>query len=182
MTPVETAVTTAEELLRMPAGNMRHELVNGELITMAPAGAEHGEIAVAIAIRLGTYVREHRLGQTYSSDTGFVLSRNPDTVRAPDASFVKGERVVRVKEYFPGAPDLAIEVISPGDSYSEVEAKVREYLRAGSLMVIVIDPAERTATIRTPSAPTQYLSINDTLDGGDVVPGWRLPLRELFER
>lgn len=178
---VDVKLMTAEELLRMPDDDVRHELVNGELVTMTPAGEEHGDISMAIGSRLAQYVREQRLGKTYSSDTGFLLSRDPDTVRAPDAAFVRADRVVRLKEYFPGAPDLAIEVISPNDTYAEVDAKVREYLRAGAQIVIVINPRNETAAVHT-AAASKRLSIDDTLDGGDVVPGWRLPLRELFEQ
>jgi Uma2 family endonuclease len=108
-----------------------------------------------------------------------MLTRTPDTVRAPDVSFVRTEQLVDTDHFFPGAPDLAIEVISPSDSYREVRAKVREYIAAGAGMVIVIDPDDQTATVTTRERTTD-LTINDTLDGADVVPGWSLPLRELF--
>ncbi|HWS70911.1 MAG TPA: Uma2 family endonuclease [Thermoanaerobaculia bacterium] len=177
---VDARLMTAEELLRMPDDGMRHELVNGEVSTMSPAGEEHGGISQEIARQLGNHVRAQRLGKVYGADVGFVLSRDPDTVRAPDAAFVRADRVVHMKEYFPGAPDLAIEVISPNDTYTEVDAKVREYLRAGSQMVVVINPRNQSATVHTANGGT-HLSIDDTLDGGDVVPGWRLPLRDIFE-
>jgi len=177
---VDARLMTAEELLEMPDDGNRHELVNGELLTMTPAGEEHGGIGLAIAARLWNHVQTHRLGKAYNADTGFVLRSSPDTVRAPDAAFVRADRVVHLQQYFPGAPDLAVEVISPNDRYTEVEEKVREYLAAGSRMVVVIDPRRHTAIVHTPAA-TQRLSIDDTLDGADVVPGWRLPLRELFE-
>ena len=176
---VDTKLTTAEELLRLPRGVARYELIDGELITMSPSGAEHGDVAAKIGARLCNYVREHRLGKTYAAETGFLISRNPDTVRAPDASFVRADRVVHVRTYFPGAPDLAVEVLSPNDRASEVEAKVRQWLRSGTRMVMVVDPETRTATVHTPTA-TSRLSSGDTLDGGDVVPGWRLPLAEIF--
>lgn len=176
----DVTVMTAQDLLRTPDDGMRHELVNGELITMSPAGEEHGDISLTIGAALRQYVRERRLGKVYGADTGFVLSRDPDTVRAPDASFVRAERVRRRKDYIAGAPDLAIEVISPNDAYAEVDEKVREYLRAGTQMVIVVNPRYQTATVHTPSG-AKNLSIDDTLDGGDVVPGWRLPLREIFD-
>src|SRR5207253_1015488 len=140
----------------------------------------HGSISQEIARQLGNHVRAQHLGKVYGADIGFVLSRDPDTVRAPDAAFVRADRVVRMKEYFPGAPDLAVEVISPNDTYTEVDAKVREYLRAGAQMVIVVNPRNETAAVHTATGST-HLSIDDTLDGGDVVPGWRLPLRDIFE-
>jgi len=177
---IDARLMTAEELLEMPDDGMLHELVHGELLTMTPAKAAHGKIGMAIAFRLAHYVDEHRLGATFTSDTGFVLSRNPDTVRAPDASFVRAERNRFEDEFFPGAPDLAVEVISPSDRHGEVEQKVREYLAAGTQMVVVIDPRKQTAAVHTP-AGDQRLSIDDTLDGADVVPGWRLSLRDIFE-
>ncbi|HUP60830.1 MAG TPA: Uma2 family endonuclease [Thermoanaerobaculia bacterium] len=178
---VETKLMTADELLAMPDdGAHRHELVQGELITMSPAGFEHGVIAGRIALHLGSYVSERNLGIVISSDTGFVVARDPDTVRAPDVAFVRRERVAKTRKYFPGAPDLAVEVISPNDSFSEVYEKVLEYLRGGTRMVIVVDPDKQTAVVRTPASASD-LTITDTLTGGDVVPGWSLPLRELFE-
>lgn len=175
-----TKPLTADELLELPRGSERHELVNGELITMSPAGANHGDVAAVIGSHLHVYVREHRLGKTYAAETGFLLSRNPDTVLAPDASFVRSERVARLSKYFPGPPDLAVEVLSPNDTASEVEAKVRHWLQAGCRIVIVVDPEKKTVTVNTQQGTTR-LSDGDTLDGGDVVPGWQLPLRELFE-
>src|SRR5260221_13048162 len=105
--PVETKLTCAEELMAHPSSEARHELIDGELITMSPSGAEHGDVAAEIGARLRDYVRERRLGKTYAAETGFLISRDPDTVRAPDASFVRADRVVNVRTYFPGAPDLA---------------------------------------------------------------------------
>jgi Uma2 family endonuclease len=177
---VETKLMTADELLAMPDdGFHRYELVRGELLTMSPAGAKHSRIALRIAVHLANYVADKGLGQVFGADTGFVISRDPDTVRAPDASFVRAERYVDVEEFFPGPPDLAVEVISPSDRYTEVDAKVSEYLDAGTRMVIVIHPAKKTATVTT-RAGSSRLTINDTLTGADVVPGWSLPMRELF--
>ena len=171
---------TAEELLAMPDDGMQHELVRGELTTMAPAGANHGRVSARIAIRLGNHVETHGLGVTFSSDTGFILFRGPDTVRQPDASFVRHDRDLDDRGFFPGAPDLAVEVISPSDRFSDVQSKVLDYLRAGTRMVVVLDPVTQAATVHTRTATT-HLGIDDTIDGGDVVPGWKLPMRELFK-
>ena len=177
---VETKLMTADELLAMPDGfGQRHELVKGELITLSPAGWDHGVIAGRISHHLGQYAAARNLGTAPSSDTGYLIARNPDTVLQPDASFVRAERVISSRKYFPGAPDVAVEVISPTDRYTEVRAKVRDYLQAGARMVIVIDPDEQAATVSTRSG-TIELTIEDTLDGGDVVPGWKLPLRDIF--
>ena len=175
-----TKLMTADELLLLPPdAGKNYELVKGELVTMSPAGGDHGDIADIIYVSLGHYVRTHRLGRTYTSDTGFITTRNPDTVRQPDASFVTASRVVKTAKYIPFAPDLVVEVISPNDSYAEVEEKVDEYIAAGSRMVIVVNPRNRTALVGTVRGIAR-LTIDDTIDGGDVVPGWSLPMRELF--
>lgn len=180
MTVETTKLMTADELLAMPNdGIHRHELVRGELLTMSPSGAKHSAIALRIGAHLLTHVMARRLGMAYGADAGFIIKRNPDTVRAPDASFVRAERVVKTTKYFPAAPDLAVEVISPNDTYTEVRTKVREYLAAGTRMVVVVDIDEQVVTVNTSTGTTE-LTIDDTLTGGDVVPGWQLPLREIF--
>ena len=177
---VETKLMTAEELWALPNnGTHRYELVRGELITMSPSSATHSNVAGRIAAFLGSYILEQRLGQPYTADGGFLMTTNPDTVFAPDFGFVRAERVVQIDKFFPGPPDLAVEVISPSDTFNEVDEKVREYLAAGTRMVIVINPRNQSATVYTPTSTTR-LTIDDTLSGGDVVPGLALPLRELF--
>ena len=179
----QTKHISAEELLQMPDDGLRRELVNGELRTMTPAGHPHGRIAVRMTWPLAQHVEENGLGAVYAAETGFVLSRDPDTVRAPDVAFVRRERVEEVGEaggYWPGAPDLVIEVVSPDDAYADVEGKVSEWLRAGTRMVVVVDPSNRTARVhRSPTDVTTLLEDGE-IDGGDVVPGWRLPTRKIF--
>ena len=141
---------TAEELLRMPDDGLRHELVRGELRTMTRAGHPHGRVAMRVAWPLAQHVEENGLGAVYAAETGFVLETDPDTVRAPDVAFVGRERVEEVGEtggFFPGAPDLAVEVVSPGDTYAEVEGKVAAWLGAGTRMVIVVDPSSSVVRI-----------------------------------
>jgi Uma2 family endonuclease len=177
-------LTTADELLRLPDDGMRHELIAGELRTMAPAGSEHGWIAMNLGIPLGQYVRAHGLGRVYAAETGFLLTTEPDTVRAPDVAFVRQERVLaagRVSGYWLGAPDLAAEVISPNDTYTEVEDKVAVWLEHGARLVLVVDPRRRTVAVHCPGRPRRLLTENDVVDGGDAVPGWTLPVRDLFE-
>jgi len=150
---------------------------------MSPAGGRHGRIGARILSRLGSHVDSHGLGEVYNSDTGFRLFSNPDTVRAPDVAFLTREHAHEVGDtegFIPGAPDLAVEVISPTDSYVEVDEKVSEYLEAGTRMVIVVNPRRRVATVYRSPGDIALLTENDTLDGADVVPGWSLPLRELF--
>lgn len=175
---------TADELLAMPDDGFRYELVKGELKKMTPAGHHHGRFAMNIALSLGQYVKNNQLGKVYAAETGFILSQNPDTVRAPDAAFVRVDKVKEVQSktgYFPGAPDLAVEVLSPNDSYTEVEEKVMCWLDAGCRMVIVVNPQNRSVTTYRSRNEVKVLTESETLDSGDVVPGWQLPISQIFE-
>ena len=175
---------TAEELLRLPDDGMRHELIDGELRTMAPSGSEHGWIEVGVTVSLAQYVRANRLGRVFGAETGFLLAREPDLVRAPDAAFVRRDRVLAagdVKGYWPGAPDLAVAVISPPDLYTEVDEKVADWLTYGARLVLVVNPRRRVMVVYRPDHTVQVLTTGDLLDGGDVVPGWQLPVRDIFE-
>jgi Uma2 family endonuclease len=178
-----TQLGTAEELLRMPDDGFRYELVCGELRKMPPAGHVHGRLAATLTASLVRYVTANQLGAVYAAETGFILRRNPDTVRAPDVAFIRQQRVQEVGDvagYWPGAPDLAIEVVSPSDSYAEVEEKVFEWLEAGTLMVLVVNPRRRSVTVYRSLADIIVLTQNDALDGGDVVPGWTMPVKDIF--
>ena len=174
---------TAEELLRMPDDGLRYELVRGELREIPPAGSEHGYLALRIASRLEQHVDANGLGRTYIAETGFKLASDPDTVRAPDAAFVNRERVEkvgRVAGYWPGAPDLAVEVVSPGDTHAQVVEKALAWLEAGCRMVLVADPEQQTVTVYRSLDDIRILTGGDTIDGAEVVPGWKLPLAEIF--
>ncbi|CAA9399340.1 MAG: TsaB protein, required for threonylcarbamoyladenosine (t(6)A) formation in tRNA [uncultured Rubrobacteraceae bacterium] len=184
---VQTKTVTAEELLNMPDDGTRRELVRGELREMAPAGDEHGYLALRIASRLERHVDANELGRTYTAETGFKISSNPDTVRAPDAAFVNRERVEaagRVTGYRSGAPDLVVEVVSPNDRHSEVLDKALDWLEAGCFMVLVADPGRRTVTVYRSREDIRVLTAEagDVVDGVDVVPRWRLSLTEIFAR
>ena len=173
---------TAEELLRLSRGRSRYELVQGELFEMAPAGAKHGRSAVRANMLLGTYVQANQLGETFAAETGFILARNPDTVRAPDACFVSAERLPPGElpaSFLDIAPDLVVEVLSPEDTAGEVQQKVSEWLAAGTRLVWVIDPRRRSATVYRPLGDPQYLSENDVLGGEDVIPGFTCQVRDL---
>jgi Uma2 family endonuclease len=174
---VDTRVFTADELLQLPDDGWRYELVEGELRKMAPAGYEHGLIANRISARLFTYVEQHRLGQVPAAETGFTISRNPDTVLAPDVAFVRAERAADTRGFFAGAPDVAIEVVSPSDRYTEVAAKTRTYLRAGTLAVVIVDPEARIVEVHRPSGRTD---VSDVLTLEDVIPGWSMTLEDIF--
>ena len=178
-----TGVVTAEELLVMPDDGYRYELVRGELRKMAPAGARHSNIGIKVAVSLSNHVTANNLGTVFGADGGFLLERNPDTVRAPDVGFVRRERMEEtglVDGYWPGPPDLAVEVISPNDLYTEVAEKVEEWLKAGTRMVIVVDPRRRVVTVHRPGRESMTLAEGEVLDGDDVVPGWRMTLEDIF--
>ena len=174
---------TAEELLSMPDYGLRSELVKGEVRWMPPAGNVHGRLAVNVTAPLFQHVRENNLGTVFAAETGFKISADPDTVRAPDVAFVRRERVEAagdIEGFWPGAPDLAVEVISPGDLYTEVEEKVADWLQAGTEMVVVVNSRNKTVAVRRSASEIKILGNGDTLDGAEVVPGWSLPVRDVF--
>src|SRR5687767_3198613 len=159
---VERGLMTAEELLRLPDDGMRHELIRGELRTMPPAGWGHGRHSMRAAVSLDAYVEAHELGEVVGSDTGFVLTRTPDTVRAPDVAFVRRDRLPSSDAqagYYVGAPDLAIEVISPNDLYAEVNAKVAQWLAHGTRLAFVVNPRRLTVAVHRPGQPVRTLGI-----------------------
>ena len=175
MTTTATRLVTAEELLAMPDDGFSYELVRGELVKLMGTGLEHAYIADNCYGSIRDYVMSANLGRVFSSQLSYILARDPDTVRIPDLGFIRRERLDAVgviQGYFPGAPDLAIEVISPSNSYSDVAEKVFDYLEAGTLMVIVLEPRTHTVSVHRSPTDITILTEADTLDGGDVVPGW----------
>jgi Uma2 family endonuclease len=176
---------TAEELLRLPTGmDKRYELVRGELKTMSPAGSRHGRIALRIGALLDQFVRAQKLGEVLGAETGFTLRRNPDTVRAPDAAFVAAARVPAdglPVGYFPGAPDLAVEVVSPDDRAEEIKAKINEYFEAGARLVWIVYPETREVVVFRSARESVVLAGPEALDGGEVLPGFACRVAELFE-
>ena len=182
MATTTTNLMTAEELLDMPDDGYRYELVRGELRKMAPPGLYHGVNGSRIVETLLPHVRQNGLGEVPIPSPGFILSRDPDHVREPDVSFIRQERMDEVdytRRYFPGAPDLAVEVISPNDRYADVDEKVADWLDTGVRMVIVVNERNHTVKVYTP-AGMATLSESDMLDGMDVVPGWRMPVADIF--
>jgi Uma2 family endonuclease len=178
-----TQLMTADDLWNLPGDHMRHELVRGELRTMAPAGFDHGAVGSNLAGELRQFVKKNQLGVVVGPDTGFIVTRDPDTVRAPDAAFVRRARIPtpRPVKFWPGAPDLAVEVLSPSDTAFEVDEKVQEMLDAGTEELIVVNPRQKTVKIFRKGQTAVVLGITDTLENLSVLPGFRLPVTEIFE-
>jgi Uma2 family endonuclease len=182
MSTVASKLVTADELLAM--GDIgRCELIYGELVMMSPAGAEHG----VVAMRLGGFIREfverEKLGLVFAAETGFKLETDPDMVRAPDASFVRKERVRGSvpKGFFPGAPDLAVEVVSPDDTRRAVGEKVSCWLAHGTRAVWVADPAKMTVAVHHTGEKPIVFSLRQTLTDDHVPPGFELSLKRVFQ-
>lgn len=176
-------LVTADELMRMPDDGVKHELVEGRLITMTHAGSLHGRLAMRLGAAVDRFVEEHALGAVFAAETGFRLARDPDTVRAPDVSFVRKERLLEEglpDGYWPGPPDLAVEVQSPNNSVRELELKAQDYLRRGVQLVWVVFPKKRAVVVYRPDAVPASLGEHDALDGYDLLPGFRYPLARLF--
>jgi Uma2 family endonuclease len=175
---------TADDLLRLPSNGKRYELVDGELREMSPAGADHGFVALEAAFRLRLFLAEHPEigGRLFAAGTGFRLTRDPDTVRAPDVAYVAADQLARAR--VPGypdlAPDLVVEVVSPNDTASEIQAKIDQWLQAGARLAWVIYPATRTATVYRPDGTAQLLHEADALSGESVLPGFTCRLGDLF--
>ena len=182
--PPDGTVMTLEEFLALP-DSPRGELVDGVFYLVPPAGGPHGNVNSRLLTRLCAYVLEHDLGDVYDSSTAFVLRVGPKPlVRSPDVSFVaRGKDDPSIP---PGsvalAPDLAVETLSPSERPGEVQRKVNEYLDHGTALVWVIDPRRRTAAVHARDGSVRWLREDDSLDGGDVVPGFTVPLAFLFAR
>ena len=182
---VNTGLMTADELAQIPDDGMRYELVRGELRKMAPPFFPHGRQANRIHLSLGHHVMTQGLGEAFASEIGFRLAIQPDTVRAPDVAFLSNERLLAagdVAGYFPGSPDLVVEVISPNDRYTEVDEKVSEWLQYGARLVFVVNPRRKVVAVHRPGQPVTFLGIEDTLTADDIVPGWSLAVRDLFDQ
>ena len=176
-------LVTAEELLQMSQepGDVAHELVEGELVEMAPPGEIHADISAELAVRLRPYARQHNLGRVFV-ELGFRLKSRPDTVRTPDVSLVKAERLPeRLRRgFFPGAPDLAVEVVSPSDNAAYLDSKIQDYLRHGAQRVWVVYPETQSVVVYLLDGTAHRYGAADTLTDEEFLPGFALPLKELF--
>lgn len=174
---------TADELFAMPDDGFRYELVRGELRRTPLAGAEHGMICVNVIVTLAGHIKLHDLGRGFGTGMGFKLASDPDTVRAPDVAFVRKERIHEsgiTETFWPGAPDLAVEVLGPDETYSEVEEKIEDWLGSGARAVWIVNPERRGVSVYRSMTDVTRLSEGDELDGGEVVPGFRCKVSEIF--
>src|SRR3990172_6914645 len=178
---------TAEEFAARPApfDDSREELVEGRVVVAPPPGAEHGGLVARLAGRLDLWASQHKIGRA-TGESGYVIRRGPDSVRGPDVSFISAGRLpggALPRTYLEGAPDLAVEIVSPGDRAGEINRKVEEYLEAGSRRVWVVWPETRTLTVHQPGGSARTLGIGDILVSDDAsfsVEGFQLPIAELF--
>jgi Uma2 family endonuclease len=173
---------TAEDLLRLPDDGMRHELIAGELITMPPPGGLHEEVAGLFLLSVGPFVKARRLGKVLGAP-GIYISHDPDTVRAPDFAWVAAGRLPGERSpegYIDLAPDLVVEVTSPSDSATEVQAKIATWLEIGVRMVIQAYPRTRSLAIYRSASDIRLLGPSDVFDGGDVLPGFSCAVSDFF--
>lgn len=171
--------------MSLPRDGYKYELFNGE-ITMSPAGFNHGDICITIATALKNFARPRRLGKVCDGQTGFRLAHGSrrKTVLSPDVSFVSRRRVeamIAPEKFFEGAPDLAVEVLSPGDARPAVEEKIRLYFLNGSRLAWIVDPFSKQIEVRGPEGVVVIKAMGERFDGGEVLPGFKLPVREIFE-
>lgn len=177
---------TAEDLWRLREGDVPRELVNGEIVELMPPGGVHGHITGKVYRRLAEHVERQGGGSVVVGDVGFVLALpyDPERVRGPDVAFVSTERLpggALPEGFIRGAPDLAVEILSPSDNPDDLQQKVRDYLEGGARLLWLLAPKARTATVYRPDGSARLLRETDALDGEDVLPGFRLPLNEIFE-
>ena len=174
---------TAEQFAALPDDSADAlELVRGRVVREPPPAAEHGLLAARLCVRLGGFVERSGLGAVLAG-TGFLLATGPDTVRAPDLAFVATSRIPAAGlrgGYWRLAPDLAVEIRSPSNSPLEIQEKVLEYLQAGTRMVWVVDPERRAVVVYRSAHAVRTVPAGGSLEGEDVVPGFSLPLAELF--
>lgn len=178
-----TRLLTGDELLRMPGVNPC-ELVAGRVVPMTPTNPTHGRIEANVTAALRHFVRTQNLGIVMAGEVGIFTARNPDTVRAADVLFLshaRNARRERQEGFLDVAPELTVEVFSPTDRPDQVRRKLREYFAAGVLQVWVIDPATRTVQVHHGRGEPESLAPGATLTGGDLLPGFRLPVDDIFE-
>ena len=178
----QTKLITADELLAMPDDGHRYELLRGVLIRKMPTGETHGLVVALTAHHITQYALSSGHGQTRTGETGYRLDRDPDTVRAPDVAWYSPGNIPSPgTQGFPEmVPDLVVEVKSPGNSAREISAKAAMWLSYGAKMALVMYPETETIVVHKPNSAPIALTVDDVLDGGEVLPGFSCPVRSLF--
>jgi Uma2 family endonuclease len=181
----EKKVWTDEAFMALPDDGHHYEIVNGELIDMGNSGALHGYVCSTLMILLGGYIRIQNLGAMFDSSTAFKMKNG--NKRSPDISFFAKERLQGMTElpsgFLEGAPDLAVEVLSPGNTVEEIDEKITEYFENGTRLVWVISPTQHYILVyRSAQEPDRLLKSANSLDGEDVIPGFTLPVADLFQK
>lgn len=180
---METAANTwtEQELMALPKDGHKHELINGEII-MSPTGYRHEDLAAAVLMAMRLHVRQQKLGSVCGSSLGCWMASG--NLLSPDVSFIHKTRIPRgpdaVRRYFQGAPDLVVEILSPRDRTIRTHDKMEEYFGSGARLAWVINPEEKSARVYRGAEMNRLLRVTDALDGEEVLPGFRLPLAELF--
>ena len=182
---VAPKIWTDEEFMALPDDGHHYEIINGELIDMGNSGALHGYVCSTLMILLGGYVRQHNLGAMLDSSTAFKMKNG--NKRSPDIAFFAKERLqgmaVLPSGYLEGAPDLAVEVLSPGNTVEEIDDKLTEYFENGSRLVWVINPTQHYVLVyRSAQEPDRLLKGKDSLDGEEVIPSFTLAIADLFQK
>jgi Uma2 family endonuclease len=178
----DSPLLTAADVERMSLPDKQVELVRGRLIVREPPGTQHGAIAAKLGYYLSDFVHRHASGVVFAQDTGFKITRDPDTVRAPDVAFVGRDRADRIppRGYAELAPDLLAEVLSPDDTAAEVLAKIADWLAAGTKLVWLVDPRRLEVRVYRQDGSLSVLRETDSLDGEDVLPGFTCRVIDLF--
>ncbi len=187
MSSADTKLMTADELLALPdyvdGSDRRYELIRGELRTMSPTKPLHGVICGRLTVKVGSFVEEHELGEVFGAETGFLVQTDPDSIIAADVAFVSKERLATaetLEKFFPFAPDLAVEVLSPSNTGNEIDDKIAFYFAAGARLVWIVNPKRRTVAVYSSEVEVRIFGEAETLEGGDVLPGFSYELSRLF--
>ncbi|MEA5619180.1 Uma2 family endonuclease [Cronbergia sp. UHCC 0137] len=182
-TQTKSRILTDKQFMSLPQDGNRYEYVDGELVFVANSGLEHGYLALTLGYFLTGFVRSHKLGITCDSSTAFKMKTG--NKRAPDLAFIAKDRLQGLKRlpkgFFEGAPDLAVEIISPNNTFEEIHNKLVEYFDNGTRLVWEILPDEESVLVYHKPKPSKLLKLEDSLDGEDIIPNFTLPLTELFQ-
>ncbi|MEG4809022.1 Uma2 family endonuclease [Microcoleus sp. F8-D3] len=184
-TLAEQKIWTDAEFMALNRDGHRYEIVNGELIDMGNSGAKHGYVAVILSAALFNCVSTRKLGAIFDSSIAFKMKSG--NKRSPDVSFMAKERLKGLDDlpdgFLEGAPDLAVEILSPGNTVAEIHDKLVEYFENGARLVWVIHPQEQYVLVyRSSQEPDRLLKSTQCLDGEEIVPGFTLPIAELFQK